>query len=648
MKKKWIINLVTIVILQGLLPQHSFANSNGSTKTIVNNSTSMVFPSYSISKDGQVMAIAYLEDPIPGKRESFNIAYSQNAGNTWNVLKDLTNNTGAFNFSIEVSANGQNISVVWIEDGINSKIFFKNSNDKGSTWSEAVEIPTPNVSTAKHQLRFSQSDDGKVKMITYFANVSNGSEFMSFFQNTSSDFGATWRFSRNNSSDIKQPYSDSKVSPDGKYFAYSYESYGNKETLGNLRFSISTDGINWMQEQTIDSGNNFSPDNYVIRVNQSEIVILYENSGSLLVSSDLGKSFKKTSIPVSGFARNIWLSPDSKQIISTSKSSSGSGRVINLISSFNSGINWSKQVTIADGSGNDSALAVGDNGELIAKLYATWNQKDLMLMMSADNGQTWGQPVKINAEGEYTRVTRAGQKLGLYIDQKSKEIVAFNNALSISDKTYSQQLIKVPYYQIEFEGDSNTGGMVPSKLISVKGSDIALPAKGIDFVKEHNKFLGWSKISDASGAIYLPGQKIGGISSDLKLVAKWEELPNFNVIFMPNDYLKQNPGNSKLWSDSKFDLPEVLPSNLQSNRLFLEWNTKPDGTGVSIKPGQSIVSTYFSNNLTGDLKLYAIGKIVVPSKPIAKKITIKCIKGTKVVRISSANPRCPSGFKKSN
>jgi hypothetical protein len=636
-----VISLVLTLLFQFFIIDNSYANKISNVKTIVENGPVTVFPIYSGSSDGQVLAMAYLEE-----RRGLNVAVSANSGENWTFLKDLTRETNVFDFSIDVSANGQEVIVVWIQRAPSSKIYFRKSTDRGNTWSDTQIVPTPNVSTQMTQINLSQSYDGKTKLITYFAQVSSQSQFMTFYQNSTFDYGTSWLFSKSDASDIVQPYSDSRVSTDGKYLAYSYESYGNKDTQGKLRFSISNDGINWDLERVIDTGNTFSPESEILRLNESEVIILYESSNTILISNNLGKTFRKILIPRSGFARNTWVSPDTKRIFSVTKDSSSKGRVVYLITSMDSGITWSKPSILIDGADNQSTLSVVGDGRFLSLLISSWGQKDLWLIMSSDYGQTWTPPFKVNKDSELARVTAAGQKMGLFVNSIKSEFAILNNSMTLGTNIYTQQLIKFPYFKVEFDGNLNTGGSAPNSLISLNGSEVLIPAKSNDFVRQHYKFLGWSKTGDSSNSLFLPGQSIKEITSDIKVQAVWQELQNFTVLFDSNNILKNSAVPVKIWSDSDTRILEVKPSEVLDKKIFTVWNTRPDGSGLSINVGQSIYTFYSSNNLSGDLKLFAIGKSVMSAPSKQNVISIRCSKGNQVKKITGVSPKCPVGYKR--
>ena len=597
---------------------------------------SAVFPEYAISEDGQVIAILYLREQAVGK--NLDLITSADGGQTWNSQISIAKRVSPWNFKVEVSKNGKDITVVWIEDGLDTLIWFKNSKDSGKNWNQDQLIQTLNAKN-KNRLQLSQSRDGSTKLITYFASSLTNSSFQTFFQNSSIDAGGTWLFTNNGKDDIQQPYGDSKVSDDGRLLAYTYESYGNKPTQGQLRFSISKDGLNWSQETTIDTGNTFSPTNRIVALGENQLVINYDNSNNLLTSSDNGRNFKKLKLPVSGFLKNIWTNENLSKIYVTSVESASNGRIISFTASSDSGNNWMKPVRVIDGVDNESSLVVSSDGKTMAMLTLAWGNKSIFLQMSIDFGKTWSPPSKINTADETIRIAFDGQRFGIHLDEVQSKVLVMFNAVNITKSSYSQSLVRIPYYRLEFDGNENTSGTVPEALISVDGSPITIPAKANDFLKLHFSFMGWGRDQNSQESLLLPGQVVSNVSSNLRLYAKWKELPNFILVFHENKILSKTPDQLKVWEDSSETVPGVDKESVRSGISFLNWNTEPNGKGQTLKAGQNIAAFYFANKFSGVLDLYAIGQ-PVPTK------TITCIKGKLTKKVTGIKPICPSGYKK--
>lgn len=603
-----------------------------------------VLPEYSISEDGLVIAILFLREEIAGR--SLGLTISNDGGKTWSSQSTIAKRVRAWNFKVEVSKNGKDITVIWIEDGLDNGIWFKNSKDGGRNWNKDQLIETLNARN-KNRLELSQSRDGSTKLITYFAASQSGSSLETFFQNTSMNGGQTWLFTNNSKDDIQQPYGDSKVSDDGRLLAYTYESYGNKTTQGQLRFSTSKDGLNWMPERTIDTGNSFSPESRIVDLRDGQLVINYDNSNSLLISSDNGRDFKKLKLPVSGFGKSIWIDENLSRIYVSALESSSNGRIVNFSASTDSGKTWLKPVKVIDGADNESDLIVSRDGKTIAMLTISWGGASLFLQMTEDFGKTWSPPHKISSMDEKIRIAFEGQSFGTYLDQEHSKVLVIYNAFNASSNSYTQSLVRVPYYRVEFDGNQNSSGTVPGAIVSIDGSPITIPSKTNDFFKLHSSFMGWSQDQNSQKGLTLPGQVVLGTNSNLKLYANWKELTSFELQFHANSVLRQNPDRLKIWEDSTESVPKVDKESVMTGFSFLNWNTEPNGKGQTVNPGQNIASFYFSNKFSGILNLYAIGRLVPikSSTPTNRFETITCVKGKQTKKVTAVKPMCPRGYK---
>lgn len=603
-----------------------------------------VFPEYSISEDGLVIAILYLREQRTGK--TLDLHTSFDGGQSWNSQLSIAKRVSPWNFKVEVSKNGKDITVIWIEDGLDSGLWFKNSKDSGKNWNKDQFIETLNARN-KNRLKLSQSRDGSTKLITYFADAQSNSLLQTFFQNTSMNAGQTWLFTNNSKDDIQQPYGDSKVSDDGQLLAYTYESYGNKATQGQLRFSTSKDGLNWLPESTIDTGNAFSPDSKIVVLKEGQMVINYDNTNSLLISSDNGRNFNKLKLPVLGFLKNFWINESLSQIYVSSVDSASNGRIVSFSASSDSGITWLKPVKVIDGVGNESDLIVSPNGMTMAMLTVSWDSSSLFLQMSENFGKTWSLPQKVSSVDERIRTAFDGYRFGIHLDEVGSKVLIVYNAFNLSNDSYSQSLARIPYYRIKFEGTEKALGTVPETLISIDGSPITIPAKANDFFKPNFSFVGWSRDRNAQGDLLLPGQLLNDIGSNISLYAIWKELPSFDLVFHSNQVLTKTPNQLKIWEDSTETAPKVDQKAVMSGISFLNWNTSPNGKGLTLKPGQNIASFYFSNKISGTLNLYALGEKlpVKGNTPVKMNETIICVKGKLSKKVTAVKPKCPSGYK---
>lgn len=107
-----------------------------STKRLTRNSGSSVYPSIAVS--GNNVHVVW-QDETPGNSEIF-YKRSENNGIIWGKQKRLTKNNG-ISSSPTVAVLGTHIYVTWWDTTSgNAEIYFRSSNDNGTTWGETRNI----------------------------------------------------------------------------------------------------------------------------------------------------------------------------------------------------------------------------------------------------------------------------------------------------------------------------------------------------------------------------------------------------------------------------------------------------------------------------------------------------------------------------
>ena len=119
------------------------------------------------------------------------------------------------------------------------------------------------------------------------------------------------------------------------------------------------------------------------------------------------------------------------------------------------------------------------------------------------------------------------------------------------------------------------------------------------FVNNGYKFKNWNTNADGSGNSYTPFYEMDGTESVVHLYAQWEPI-TYKVIFHSN-----NGTDETTEQNFTYNKEEKLIKNPFTNdgSVFMGWNTKPDGTGVSYSDNQLVT------NLTSidhdEINLYA-------------------------------------------
>ena len=109
-------------------------------------------------------------------------------------------------------------------------------------------------------------------------------------------------------------------------------------------------------------------------------------------------------------------------------------------------------------------------------------------------------------------------------------------------------------------------------------------------VREHFKFLGWQEVD---GQTYQPGDDYT-VEGDTTFIAQWEEIP-IKITYDPNGGIFRDSTDPTVIEQSAFDPVIIAEAATREHFKFVEWNTKPDGTGDPYDPE---AVTEFSEDVT--------------------------------------------------
>ncbi len=155
-------------------------------------------------------------------------------------------------------------------------------------------------------------------------------------------------------------------------------------------------------------------------------------------------------------------------------------------------------------------------------------------------------------------------------------------------------------YIIKFHSNGGTGTMADQ---SVRVDDsVALNAN--TFEKEGSMFDGWNTKADGSGTTYHDRDTIINLANadeTVNLYAIWSTPFKYNVEFYPN-----GGTGTMLAQEFEYGTYQNLSSNLftKTDRTFVRWNTKADGSGINYKDRESVKNLTKTANDT--ISLYAI------------------------------------------
>lgn len=185
-----------------------------------------------------------------------------------------------------------------------------------------------------------------------------------------------------------------------------------------------------------------------------------------------------------------------------------------------------------------------------------------------------------------------------YADAKSLDIKD-NSQKGVVYQVWLDNSIR---YTIKYHGNGATGG---STANSSHTYDVAKELTPNGFAKTGYVFDGWNTKPDGKGTGYADKQSVKNLTSTngdiINLYAQWA----------PITYTIEYNGNGAIGGITPsvthtYDKPGKIQENgfIRDNFRFVEWNTKPDGSGTTYTPGQEVVNLTTKPN--DKIVLYAI------------------------------------------
>lgn len=182
-----------------------------------------------------------------------------------------------------------------------------------------------------------------------------------------------------------------------------------------------------------------------------------------------------------------------------------------------------------------------------------------------------------------------------------KPVSGFENwVISLSDDGARVELVLI-MYTLTYWGNDEGGPaaqLVPDSR-QIPQDQTAVLSDTVP-VREGYGFLEWNTLPDGSGTAYLPGAEIGPVFSDINLYAQWEK-SLYDIIYHGNDEGGPRacciPCPQTAEDGRIITLSGTIPR--RPGYRFVNWNTRPDGSGVSYCHCQSL------GPVKGNVSLYA-------------------------------------------
>ncbi len=185
-----------------------------------------------------------------------------------------------------------------------------------------------------------------------------------------------------------------------------------------------------------------------------------------------------------------------------------------------------------------------------------------------------------------------------YADAKSLDIKD-NSQKGVVYQVWLDNSIR---YTIKYHGNGATGG---STANSSHTYDVAKELTPNGFTKTGYVFDGWNTKPDGKGTSYADKQSVKNLTSTngdiVNLYAQWTPI-TYTIEYNGNGAI----GGATPSVTHTYDKPGKIQENgfIRDNFRFVEWNTKPDGSGTTYTPGQEVVNLTTKPN--DKIVLYAI------------------------------------------
>jgi uncharacterized repeat protein (TIGR02543 family) len=146
-------------------------------------------------------------------------------------------------------------------------------------------------------------------------------------------------------------------------------------------------------------------------------------------------------------------------------------------------------------------------------------------------------------------------------------------------------------YPITYNGNTNTGGSVPTGILRNTNETVTVSANSGSLVKSGYTFAGWNRLADGTGTNYLAGVDSFTVTGSIILYAKWT-INNYTVTYradsatagtVPVDAANYNIGNSVV-------IRANTGSLVRTGYEFDGWTVAEDGSGTVLKSGVSVTT----------------------------------------------------------
>lgn len=264
--------------------------------------------------------------------------------------------------------------------------------------------------------------------------------------------------------------------------------------------------------------------------------------------------------------------------------------------------------TKADGSGTSykdgqEVVNLASKQDAVVQLYAQWEPSTFRVVFDPNGGETPTPFSEKEGEqnkpiGEMPTTKRKGYTFLGWFDSKNAD------AKKVDENTIIRNKLTTVYAHWELNSYSITydydGGTPVSNPTSYNVDTNTFTLKNP--TRTGYRFDGWTGSNGTTPQTTVTIKK--GTTGDLSYTANW------TPIFYTVEYNGNGAtGGSTASSSHTYDKPKQLTKNgfTKSNNMFVQWNTKPDGSGVAYRDQEVVENLTTTNGAT--VTLYAIWEI---------------------------------------
>ena len=254
----------------------------------------------------------------------------------------------------------------------------------------------------------------------------------------------------------------------------------------------------------------------------------------------------------------------------------------------------------SDGTGQSFKNGEGVKNLLVTDgtytLYAQWEEAKYNILFDANGGTGSMESARVSFAEEFKLPESVFKKIGYTFtswntkpDGSGTVIANMSTVRSLSSVPDSDVILYAQYrpnrYTVRFNPNGGTGTGLPD-LIATYGEPFTI--KGCDLATTGNELSGWNELVNGGGASYEIGR------SYKNLTLKDDDIVTLYAQYKPVGYrISYNANGGEGTMDDvvlKFNENTVIKDNLfvHPGRRFDSWNTKPNGMGITYKPGDIV------------------------------------------------------------